>query len=47
MATIVIAVTAGLRPMTQPRRVATSATIAVIVPIKMRATMKAGQPPPH
>ena len=47
MATIVIAVTAALRPITHPSRVATSATIAVIVPMNTRATMKAGQPPPH
>lgn len=47
IATIVIAVTAGFIRMTQPRRVATSATMAVIVPIKTRATKKAGQPPPH
>lgn len=47
IATSVMAVTASLRLRTHPRTVATSATIAVIPPIKQRATKKAGQPPPH
>lgn len=46
-ATRVIAVTAGLRPIVQPRTVATSATTAVMVPMKVRAIIKAGHPPPH
>ena len=47
MATKVMAVTAGWRPTVQPRTVATSATIAVMDPIKVRAMMNAGRPPPH
>ena len=47
IATKVMAVTDCLSPRTQPSTVATSATTAVIVPIKTRATKKAGQPPPH
>lgn len=46
-ATRVIAVTASFKPSTHPRTLATSATIAVIAPIKIRATPKAGHPPPH
>lgn len=47
IATSVIAVTAGLNPTVQPRTVATSATTAVMVPMNVSATMKAGHPPPH
>ena len=46
-ATRVMAVTASARPRVHPRTVATSATTAVIEPMKVRATQKAGQPPPH
>jgi len=46
-ATKVIAVTAALSPRVHPRTVATSATMAVIDPMKVRAIMKAGIPPPH
>lgn len=46
-ATRVMAVTASARPRVHPRTVATSATTAVIEPMKVRATKKAGQPPPH
>lgn len=46
MATRVMAVTAPLRLMTQPKMVATSATMAVMIPMKQRAIMKAGTPPP-
>lgn len=44
-ATSVIAVTASARPSVHPSTVATSATTAVMVPIKARATRKAGMPP--
>lgn len=47
IATRVIAVTASFSPTTQPSVLATSATIAVINPMKISATPKAGQPPPH
>lgn len=47
IATNVMAVTAGWRPTVHPRTVATSATIAVMPPMKMSATPNAGQPPPH
>ena len=39
MATRVMAVTAALRPTVQPRTVATSATMAVVIPMKVRAMM--------
>ena len=44
-ATRVIAVTDGCMPRTQPKMVATSPTIAVITPMKVRATKKVGTPP--
>ena len=44
-ATKVIAVTDGWIPSTHPRIVATSPTIAVISPIKVRAMKKVGTPP--
>lgn len=47
IATSVMAVTASSSPTTQPRTVATSATMAVIPPMNARATKNAGQPPPH
>lgn len=46
MATKVMAVTPGLRPMTQPIAPATSPTIAVRRPTKQMAAMKQGMPPP-
>ena len=46
-ATIVMAVTASGSPMTQPNKEATSPTIAVTIPMKAKATPKAGYPPPH
>ena len=44
-ATNVIAVTSGSRPITHPKRVANSATTAVMKPIKQSETKKASQPP--
>lgn len=44
-ATKVIAVTYGLSPVTHPNNVANSATIAVIIPMNTRETMKANHPP--
>jgi len=44
MATKVIAVIPGLRPITQPMRAATSPTIAVTNPMKVRAAKKHGTP---
>jgi hypothetical protein len=43
----VIAVIDGSNPTTHPRRPATLPTIAVIIPISVRATPNAGAPPPH
>jgi len=45
-ATSVMAVTASLSPTTHPRVDATSATTAVMAPMKINATPKAGMPPP-
>ena len=45
-ATSVMAVTASFRPTTHPSVDATSATMAVIPPMKIKAIMKAGMPPP-
>ena len=45
-ATRVIAVTDALRPTAQPRMVATSPTSIVMIPMKVRATRKAGRPLP-
>lgn len=44
IATKVMAVTPGLRPITQPINVATSATIAVTTPMPARAAKKHAQP---
>ena len=46
MATKVMAVTPGLRPMTQPIAPATSPTTIVRMPIKAIAARKHGRPPP-
>jgi len=46
-ATKVIAVIDGSNPMTQPSRLATEPTIAVIIPMRARAMKKAGAPPPN
>lgn len=46
-ATRVIAVTASSRPRVHPSTVATSATTAVMTPIKVSATPNAGHPLPH
>jgi len=46
MATKVMAVTPGLRPITHPIAPATSPTIAVSAPIKQIAAIKHGIPPP-
>ena len=45
IATRVIPVTAGLRPTTHPKTVATSPTIVVTIPIRKRATKNAAHPP--
>ena len=45
-ATIVIAVIDGSNPITHPRRPATVPTIAVMIPIRVRAIPNAGAPPP-
>ena len=45
IATKVMAVTPGLRPITQPMRLATSATMAVTTPMKPRAMKKQAHPP--
>lgn len=47
IATIVIAVIDGSNPITHPRSPATVPTIAVIKPMKERATPNAGAPPPQ
>ena len=44
-ATNVIAVTYGRNPITQPNKVANSATTAVIIPINTREITKANHPP--
>lgn len=45
-ATMVIAVIDGSKPITQPRSPATDPTMAVMIPIRVSATIKAGAPPP-
>jgi hypothetical protein len=47
MATIVIAVIYGGRPMTHPITPATSPTTPVIIPMNESAMINAGFPPPH
>jgi hypothetical protein len=47
MATNVIAVIYDGMPKTHPINSATSPTIPVIIPIKVKATIKAYLPPPH
>ena len=45
IATRVMPVTAGFRPITHPKTVATSPTIVVMIPIRARAIPKAAHPP--